>query len=224
MSIIDIKEFHFVAFIDLLGFSDMVKHDLEAPNGQEKYVQKLFEIHSSTLALQETGFHVNLIQFSDSIVLSTEYNPRNFDAFLNIIGQYQYNLFCKGILSRGGIAYGKHFFENGFLYSMGLIEAYRIESKIAKYPRIVISTDLFDLIYSDQSYTRIAPIMKENDDLFFIDYLEHGRIEENCKYLNEILKTAVSPEVKEKHLWLLDYFIEKYPESDLKRNRFQSLV
>lgn len=214
---------NFVAFIDLLGFSDMVKKDLEAPNGTEKYMERLYRIHQETVKLSQESIQLDVVQFSDSIILATEFKKENFREFLWIISKYQFDLFSRGILARGGVAYGRHFYENGFLYSLGLIEAYRIENKIAKNPRIIVSNDLLQLLYEDEDEFTNLPLHQENDGLWFIDYLHHCREEGIEKYM-EIIKFGIDNDnvaVREKYIWLCDYAKFKYPEATLTAHRFR---
>lgn len=224
--IIDPSAQYFVAFIDLLGFSNMVKLDLEAPNGSERFINKLYKIHNDTLTLNSMGLPLDLVQFSDSVVLATKYDRNTFPQFLNIITKYQYELFCQGILSRGGIAYGKHFYDNGFMFSLGLIEAYKIETSVAKQPRIVISSDLFELLYLNESDCYSLPVLKESDGFYFADYLAHAKPEElqaHSQFINKSL-TLYKPPVREKYLWLDEYFHYKFPKVSCETPKFEELM
>ena len=61
---------HFVAFIDVLGFAEMVKHDTEAGDGDLLFVERLYEVHAAIIDLVgKSGLSIKLTQFSDSIVL-----------------------------------------------------------------------------------------------------------------------------------------------------------
>jgi hypothetical protein len=54
---------HFVAFIDLLGFSNMVKHGCESPETAHKYINKLKATHKQTKDLKDEIKDLQLIQF-----------------------------------------------------------------------------------------------------------------------------------------------------------------
>ncbi|WP_249860044.1 hypothetical protein [Paenibacillus konkukensis] len=215
----------FVAFIDLLGFSNMVKQDLEAPNGNERYIEKLYDIHQETLAITKStlDMELNLIQFSDSVVLATPFIKEKFEDFLKVISRYQHDLFCKGILSRGGIAYGKHFYKDGFMFSLGLIEAYRIESNVARFPRIVVSSDLMELIYPEKIHPETLPVIEENDGQIFLDYLSEINIEVLNSQRDLILRQAQSmnTSIREKYIWLMEYINHKRADIDFGITRFK---
>lgn len=219
-------DYYFVAFIDILGFSNMVKSDLEAPVGSEKYMDKLYSVHKKTKELVVEGIDLELIQFSDSVVISTKFNKDVFELFLEIICEYQYDLYCEGILTRGGVAYGKHFFQDGFLYSMGLIESYNIEAKMAKYPRIVVSNDLLDLLYSSTNDMSDLPLLKEVDGLTFIDYFRNRDNDSVRKQLDFILdnNNNASGSVLEKLLWLKEYYSTKFPNDCYEIKRYEEFV
>lgn len=167
---------HFVAFIDLLGFSDMVKHDCENPEHAHKYIDKLKNTHNSTKELKDKIENLQLIQFSDSIVLALPFHKENFSKFSKLVSDYQYSLLSSGILCRGGISYGMHHFEDDFLFSNGLIHAYLIEKDTSKTPRIVVSSDLIDLIYPEKQDIPRELMIKENDGTYFLNYLFGKRL------------------------------------------------
>lgn len=200
----------------------MVKSDFESPSKNKPFFNKLFKIYNYTSSLHESSMRLNIIQFSDSIVLSVPFSEEIFPQFLSVIATYQYDLFCEGIICRGGIAYGKHFLHESFLFSNGLIEAYRIESEIAKYPRIVVSTDLIELIYKNGEIDKNIPLIKENDGLFFVDFLEDRDLVDSSTYLELILNMNKSSNVsvKEKHRWLTEYFDYKVSKSECSVARF----
>lgn len=199
-------ELNFVAFIDILGFSYMVKHDCESANSTE-FLRKLFDSYKITKELQATGTSFDLMQFSDSIVFSMPYLNEHFSIFIKIISGFQYDLFKQGLTCRGGVAYGKHFSKEGFVFSNGLIEAYNLEKKYAKYPRILVSNDLLDLIFIE-SETHDIPLLREYEDEVFVDYFYNNSLDEIQHTLNSILEKtpSLTPSLKEKRKWLKEYF------------------
>ncbi|MFF0828644.1 hypothetical protein ACFYU8_17310 [Brevibacillus sp. NPDC003359] len=201
----------------------MVKHDLEAPEGTEKYIERLYAVHQSTLSLTES--EISLVQFSDSVVMATEFNKDKFLDFIKIIATYQCSLFSQGILSRGGIAYGRHFYQDGFMFSLGLIEAYKLESTAAKNPRILVSSDLIELLYPEKQLSPDIPILKENDGMFFIDFLasaERNEIERNLKTIEHGIKNPKTT-IREKNLWLGEYIKYKFPDLAIQINKFSGV-
>lgn len=215
---------YFVAYIDILGFSNMVLNDFEKNDEAEKNIDKLYSLHKKTSELTD---NVDILQFSDSIVLATEFDKHKFKIFINMIAKYQYALLCQGILCRGGIAYGKHFFDDGFMYSAGLIEAYKIEKDIAVNPKIVISIvismDLFTLIYPYDNIEEDLSVLREDDGTVFVDYLKYYTTGDSQK-IDELLKKNSSIKIDAKILskirWLQNYIGFKIPEKNINTKKF----
>lgn len=205
---------YIVAFIDLLGFSSMVSHDCMTPNGDQKFIKALYECHIETKNLKKDHTNLQLIQFSDSVVFALPYSIDNYLTLIKLIADYQYNLLSKGILCRGGISYGKHFSTEDFLFSHGMIEAYRLESQVAVTPRVILSRELLDLV--DPSIDKkivTLPIYQENDGLFFINYF-HGRpSQEVWLHVMKAIPSELSesPSIRNKQVWLIDFYNHSYP-------------
>ncbi|WNY28970.1 hypothetical protein MmiEs2_11830 [Methanimicrococcus stummii] len=206
VSLSNLKD-HFVAYIDILGFTDMVKNDFLINPKNPLYITKLYDFHKSMQSLiTNESEDIGFIQFSDSIVISTEYDKSKFVNFVKLISKFQYDLFCEGIFCRGGIAYGKHFFENNFMYSHGLIEAYIIENEISINPKIVISSDLFELLYPYNNVDSNLCVLKDEDGTIFIDYLKNYDSADCDKILSAVtLRKNTNPKVISKYRWLNRY-------------------
>ena len=204
---------YIVAFIDLLGFSAMVKHDCESANGDQKYIKSLYSIYLKTKELKKSIEGLQLTQFSDSVVLAIPYTPDNYVKIIKVISDYQYELLQSGILCRGGISYGKHFSTEDFLFSNGLIDAYRLESSIANTLRIVVSADLVELVNPLQLSNEYLDI--ERDGVCFVIYLNGKNHEENwkavCGSISEELSNSSS--IRNKQVWLIDYYNHNFPDN-----------
>ncbi|HFK5562822.1 hypothetical protein CMT91_13680 [Elizabethkingia anophelis] len=214
-------DYHFLAFLDILGYSNMVKSDLEGPSGEEKYFDKLFKLHKETTKLEYEDLDFNLIQFSDSIIISAPYKPETFHGFTKLIAEYQFKLLLNDIPIRGGITFGKHFYKEDFLFSSALIDAYNIENRLARFPRIIVSDDLFELVNS--SGGDLEYIICDNN-YKIIDFLHGVDFDEiHVKAINKLVERMEgnkSETVSEKGLWLKEYLNYKYPDNEKKYERF----
>lgn len=203
--------YYIVAFVDILGFSEMVKSDCENRNGTLKYFKILKELNEHTKEISGCS----ITQFSDSIIFSLPLTFENYEKMLQILSVYQYELICNSIICRGAIAYGKHFMENEFMFSQALIEAYNLECTEAQYPRIIISHNLYDYFsaYSD----KVNGILREKDSYYFVDYLSNGEKEKLYMILKKYSMNLgkYNMRIKEKYYWLFEYwefiFKEKLP-------------
>jgi hypothetical protein len=97
-----------------------------------------------------------------------------------------------------------------------------IENEIAKYPRIIVSTDLIELIHKNGEIDKNIPLIKENDGLFFVDFLKDRNLVDSSRYLELILNTNKSSKVsvKEKQRWLTEYSGYTVSESDCSVTKF----
>lgn len=157
----------FVAFIDILGFKEIIKNsgsdnskiqlihsvltDLKNLESSDKWNLKLIEIEEDAFKKGIENFNIqdkiNVTAFSDSIVVSVKIDDgKSNEYFSTLISQLSYIgsvLIEKGILFRGGITIGELYHNSqGTVFGQGLIDAYQLESKSAKYPRIILSDSL----------------------------------------------------------------------------------
>jgi hypothetical protein len=205
--IVDVKP-HFVAFLDVLGFSEMVRSDAES--GDETFLRKLFKCHQSAAVVFRDNAHCSITQFSDSIVVAMPYESNQFRWFATQSAKYQRLLLDEGLLCRGGIAVNKHFSNGSFTFSAGLIQAYHVESKTARFPRVVVSPDVLSLIYPKMDFTPPF-LVREDDGLFFVDYLgltaatRPAALREAVADIVQRLSRSSNASVREKGQWIAAY-------------------
>jgi hypothetical protein len=116
----------------------------------EKWDLKFVEIEESAQYKGVNNFDLrgktNTTTFSDSIVVSVKVDNNVNEMASTLI----VNLACigtvlleKGILFRGGLTIGNIIhIDNGTVFGQGLIDAFMLETRSAKYPRIVLSDKL----------------------------------------------------------------------------------
>lgn len=199
---------HFVAFIDILGFAEMVRVDCESSD-PPRHLQLLYDSHMRAISLFGKDLESGLIQFSDSIVFSRPFDLGKLEGFLNDIATWQKSLLLDGLLCRGGITFGKHFVKDKFLFSKAMIDAYVLESSRARFPRIVVSDDLLQLASSTVKIGSLK-LHKEDDGATFVDYLRWVNEEEKNKLVTAVKSitseaSELSSSVQEKSRWLSRY-------------------
>jgi len=204
---VELKQ-HYVAFLDVLGFSEMVRSDVREE--KQVFLTKLFRCHQGAVGIFKNEPNCSITQFSDSIVIARPYDDREFEYFITCVAEYQRLLLDEGLLCRGGIAVDKHFSNGTFTFSAGLISAYIVESTAARYPRVVVSRDVLDLVFPD--FQKISKgLVKEDDGLIFVDYLgvtfrkKPMTLRANVRVLVENLAKSAQSSVREKGLWLAAY-------------------
>lgn len=154
---------HIVAFIDILGFKDMIEKyfngtktdtlvNLEhALNEANSYVKSIASKESPQIELK-----IKINQFSDCVLISFDLNtslPENITVgyFFMLILNYQCLLLKYGIATRGGVSIGGHYESSNMIFSEALVKSYMIESTKALYPRILIDKGVLEILDSTVS-------------------------------------------------------------------------
>lgn len=163
---IDYQE-RIVAFVDILGFSNLIGRIEEDSKLHDRLHWALTHIRS----IKESSQNEHSVQsnlkvsvFSDCIVVTGPTD--DYHSVIWTIGWLQANLLGAGILVRGGISFGKVCHSEGLLYGKGMLEAYHIENSAAVYPRVVIDPKLENQLPA--RYKEIFLVV-DSDGLLFID-------------------------------------------------------
>lgn len=143
-------EERYVAFIDILGFSEKV---LSPHPSIPTHVRRILasiadDIHQTAARL--TGADLRATHFSDCFVLSAKDLDEGLWAIILTCDAIQSNNWAYDVVFRGGITHGKVFHDDKgnftshptmhpFIYGPAFLDAYKLESKIAVYPRIILS-------------------------------------------------------------------------------------
>lgn len=214
---------HFVAFMDILGFKELISHET-----CESIFQVFHEIHNrSHASLNFNGVQIEAYEkiqhriLSDSVILFVESEVEDsFAALLNVCTRLQVSLIEREnpILLRGGISIGSLYYENDIIYGQGLTEAYLLESKLAKYPRIVFTGNTLEKGRQNAKYMfsyiddPFGEFSIDDDDLFYVEYLSEIQgttLEKTKEYFDRIfnlckkmLNSAIDSNLREKYLWL----------------------
>ncbi|WP_096085895.1 hypothetical protein [Agaribacterium haliotis] len=156
-----------VAFVDILGFSNLINRIEEDEKLHKTLHWALSHIKSykKTSEMDNTAHSdLEVSVFSDCIVVTGD--SENFHGVTWAVGWLQAQLLGGGILTRGGIATGKIHHSDGILYGAGMIKAYQIENSAAVFPRIVLDQDLASRI--PEKYKSIY-FSLDVDGLYFVD-------------------------------------------------------
>lgn len=216
-----------VAFIDVLGFSNMVDDTKGDEQKLRHLTAALDALYNRIWAWEADGVNSSFAftQFSDSIVISAL--AESSDSFgmlqqlllgvMELVDDYD-------ILVRGGIARGQLIHDRTMVVGPAMVEAYHLESKEAKYPRIIIEKGLKEQIEADiKVYVKKHYGMSElpsQDNLFKTDedgwcyldyvnpvhdYFEFLDPEDHFKLLDRLVKKGLQSdkeEVRMKYPWL----------------------
>lgn len=132
----------YVAFLDILGFSELTKKADQHPNWRA-WLKDCIGTLNNTLptTVEATGFRY--VQFSDSIVISVHRSPEGLNALLWGIQMLVRNMLSRNILLRGGIAAGNFHHDDQLMFGPALIRAYSFEQHGAP-PHVGIHKDVLE--------------------------------------------------------------------------------
>jgi len=218
----------FVAFIDVLGFSELVnKNNIDS---LESYFSKITGVLES---LKEKKAKIFSLSISDSIILIAEPGLDSFKELVTAIRTIQSQLLYRKIIVRGAVSYGPVFYDRdrNIIVGKGYIRAYLLEAQ-AVYPRVIIDPAIIKLFGKDKTtfikqvnatvdynfekrliYCK-SEFSKIQDDSVFIDYANKIVMKEklhgaDLKTYQAILENLYTDQkVFSKYIWLRDYFLE----------------
>ena len=220
-------------FLDILGFKEIIKETLDKDGNDN--LEKINDLNGALekirefldIDLPEGHFSKSKIvtQFSDSVVISFLHTETSEVFYtLSDIHDLLINLALRGIICRGGVAFGKLIHNEKFIYGPAMITAYETESKAAMYPRIILDKSIIKLAAENHAVHHLPTdeinalksfITVDGDGMLYIDYIEKSQQElddpENdmplyIDKLKEIIETglnkAKSPDIKVKYTWM----------------------
>lgn len=229
-------QFRYVAFLDLLGFKNMVSQSvlnqdiLNNLNRALNYIGSMqHDNYNGMLPMVDLGKQVTA--FSDSIVISydTSMPGGGFHVLMDLV--YICNdLLGIGIPVRGGVTVGLLIHDEQKCFGPAMVEAYLMESKEAIYPRIIIDQNVlqYDLLKPGGANTveyeaeYLSGIIKRDyrDRQLFLDYMKQcNEFDEPKVYNDYILRTkefiirnlnvhANNENLRSKYEWLRWYYNE----------------
>lgn len=210
---------HIVAILDLLGASEMILSDQS-----EAVLNAISDIFSKVAAewvhvqsAPEVLHNIKRVTFSDNIALAIDLTKvpnrqEAIDSFVKYISIFQSAALKNNFLFRGGIAIGKLYMnsESNFVWGKALVDAHKLEEKIAIYPRVILSSNI-----NVSKPLHISRVRTDADGNLFADYipvlikLYPNWIEQTKAYIElQFLKRSCLPEqerVLKKYEWLQKY-------------------
>lgn len=131
-----------VGIVDILGFSSFVIKDELAP-------KKIIKIISTSMMINNSSFPQNIKykMLSDTlIVYCDEPTENNIFRIICALENFRLILLEEGFLCRGAIVIGKNYINTDILVSQAFINAYKIEEEVCNYPRIIVSSEVMEVI------------------------------------------------------------------------------
>jgi hypothetical protein len=137
----------YVSFLDILGFSDIARKTErdKNPARYDALVKTLTEIRVRKRKRLDrvVGDDFKFQSFFDSIVMSSNASLNGLVYLLLSLNHLTLSLLTNGLLIRGAIAKGKLHHDGVVMFGPAFLDAYHIETTIAKYPRIILSRETY---------------------------------------------------------------------------------
>jgi hypothetical protein len=135
-----------ILFLDFLGFKEIV----ERTEADRQYLHNLLDaidlLHQVARDDAELSKSQRITTFSDSVVLSYAVDEESAVFYLLTDVTFAIiDLAIKGFIVRGAITLGKLIHTNKYLVGPAMIHAYELESKVAKYPRVLVDAKLISV-------------------------------------------------------------------------------
>lgn len=207
----DALPYGIVAFLDFLGFREMIERDAgpAPPVHLPLILEALDQVEQR---VNESGLAIT--QFSDSVVLSAQFKVSEFQRLVVAVRDLQRLLIERRIAIRGGIALGQHYAEQGRLFSHALLKAYLLETGRANVPRVLVDHNLLDWITNHDDFTtdladEINPLLTtDRDGESFVHYLAEDLLDPHASLIQSILTRGQergSSSLIGKAHWMVDY-------------------
>lgn len=228
-----------VAWIDVLGFSHELQQvktdaDLQAAYRKMLFVHDCFNKESASDEPEERRqankiMGRTVLALSDGLIVTAGLKGAAldlmspFDLLMSLVGEIimaQSACAMRGIFLRGGISAGPFHFDNDILLSPALVRAYKLESKRAVYPVIVITPETVAELrrlpgieaHAEDSEPSLgyflrfkSPHQEKGERFYFLDYVRHMADPNNYSFQSSADRNAFfdrkrSPEERQRIL------------------------
>jgi hypothetical protein len=207
-------------YMDVLGWSELIARSVD-----DESARAVLAKISSTLRFPVDGmeksirrgddfYGIRVSQFSDTLVMSTLAGKRGqlTSILVLAIGTVQV-VVNNGHHVRGAVVRGKLIHRPDVIYGPALVEAYKIEKDVAKYPRIIIAPAARELVQKARP-DGSQIICDDRDGLQFLDvftphlYSAEERRATRHDLREQIRKKSSDLGIVAKHSWTLSYLDE----------------
>jgi hypothetical protein len=211
----------YVAFLDILGFSDVVEQADQDPELRVALAKVLHIFQTTCGSNPTTGTRVT--QFSDSLVITAARTEHGLQSVLRGCEWLSMNLIQYAVLLRGGVAIGCVSHEDHILFGIGVNRAYQFE-KSGGPPRIGLADDVVADIETYPSFRDSAvwtadpasgePMLHTLRQVEYYDALPRaGGIvwDRTARHIAEVISANVAVGVlgdgpRSKWVWLQEYW------------------
>ncbi len=184
----------YLGFVDILGFRSLVKQmdsnldlfdtvrdtlktlDRLAGECQEYRLRarrrrsKIIDQGSVPLVPKGLLTQLQMTAFSDCYVISETSPAWHVLATVQTLGA---RLLREGVFSRGAVVHGRAYHRGPVVFGPAVIEAYELETEVAKYPRILVSDEVREAVWGYHTgLCRGRLLLRDVDGCWFVNVFE----------------------------------------------------
>jgi hypothetical protein len=238
-----VYEERYCAFIDILGFTELISNIRRGHIRFEAVRDVLNRIHEPLNfdAAGSADFRATTI--SDAIALSTSLSAAGLASLVDMVSSLALGALELGYFTRGALCRGLLYHDKDTVFGEALIAAYQLESSIARYPRIMVTKQVYDDALGSNVTTYFQTHLTQADDgPYFVDVLEEIRI--GLKVIDagvlertitdpklasfsrmreqierQVAETVDNPDHFEKAQWFARYWNTAFPQAEKRTGR-----
>ena len=222
-----------IAFVDILGFKNLVEDSSLDIYEFQKILDSLKKFRKLKKEKEDKYYieDVKVTTFSDSLVISYPVEDGDKDVLYSVLldlTRLQQELLEYNVIVRGGVTIGKlrHRIDENEIFGPAMNEAYYLESKVAKYPRIIICEDII-IHYcnikrrnvSGSVDNKLIKLLRKDygEDFYYLDYLGNTKLissDEDYQHMLQKIKRIIrygkqvsDEKTLPKYIWLEKYYI-----------------
>ena len=172
------------AFVDILGFADLVEESERDTTKILRIYQLLDRAKSmahlpvshifQTLKVDLAKFRSHT--FSDTVTMSCPFESFDyFNAIIAWVMRYQYLMWAEeGTFLRGAIVYGKIFDDesSSMVFGPAMVAAYRLETTKARWPRVLVDSSMLKELPDEKRLRAFQEYLRKGSaGTYYLDYL-----------------------------------------------------
>lgn len=236
-------EIRYCAFLDILGFTDLISNIGKGDIDFDVVRALLRTIHEPSKYGDAGTADFRATTISDAIALSSSFSESGLEVLVDTITRLVLGALEEGYFMRGGLCRGQLYHDNEMVFGEAFIKAFHIESKIARYPRIMVAKEVYDhgVASNLTSYFR-THLTQADDGPYFVHVLEEinmglaiinagvaseaiakARLASFVKMKNQIerrvAETADNPSHFEKVQWFAKYWNASFAPTETRTGR-----
>jgi hypothetical protein len=162
-------EQRYCAFIDILGFSEVIQR-LRSDPGEINQVRTLLRsVHAPVRGDWITSHRDSDLKaqsISDAVCLSARCSPAGLLHLFFSIDQLALTLLEAGYFIRGAIVKGQLYADDNMAFGEALVRAYHLEQNVVRFPRVMVTHDIVKEVRDD--------FLEKRDISEFLNRLDQG--------------------------------------------------